>query len=126
MNDSLIMAALDDEQVAKAKQANGKNRRITHVVICGDYGRVFGTYNQCARHFSFFKNTFKKLFFEAKIVDSCRINDYQDTFEIENVLFAKIYEKEKRLTVKNKIQNHPKPPKSHLILSRRMKKADLY
>ena len=120
MNDSLIMATLTNEQIVKAKRYNGKGRRMTHVIICGEYGKVFGTEIQCLRLFSILKNTFRKLFSDVKIIESCQLTTYKETKNIEDVLFSKIYEK------REKIENKPQPPKSLLSLSRRMKKADLY
>ena len=31
----LILVTLNPEQIAKAKEANGKRKRITHALLCG-------------------------------------------------------------------------------------------
>jgi hypothetical protein len=47
----LVLAKLNDEQVALARQTNGARRRITHALLCGSYGQIFGTEKQCAKYY---------------------------------------------------------------------------
>ena len=47
----LILVKLSPDQIAAAKEANGRRRRITHALLCGPYGQRFDTERQCRRYF---------------------------------------------------------------------------
>ena len=47
MKHNLTLVILTPEQIARAKEANGSRKRITHALVCGPYGRMFGTERQC-------------------------------------------------------------------------------
>ena len=40
MKHDLTLVALNQEQITKAKEVNGKRKQITHAVICGPYGQL--------------------------------------------------------------------------------------
>ena len=76
----LVLVTLTAEQAAMAKEANGKRRRITHALLCGPYGRMFGTENQCWKYYATWREIFPELFeqaYEAGVVDN--FNDYEET-----------------------------------------------
>ena len=52
MKHNLTLVTLSDEQVAKAKVANGPRKRITHALICGPHGQMFGTEKQCLKYWT--------------------------------------------------------------------------
>ena len=37
------LVILTPEQIARAKAANGSRKRITHALVCGPHGKMFGT-----------------------------------------------------------------------------------
>lgn len=83
----LILAKLSEDQILKAKEVNGKNNRMTHVLICGKYGQRFGTEKQCLKYFDAWKDIFKDLFNEVKRLDSIEeIPSYETTFDLVNIL----------------------------------------
>ncbi|MBL0517986.1 MULTISPECIES: hypothetical protein [Aeromonas] len=62
MNNDLVLVTLGVEQIAEAKEANGKRKQITHALVVGNYGVMFGTEKQCMKYYSVWKNIFKELF----------------------------------------------------------------
>lgn len=51
MMHSLILVTLNAEQIKRAREANGRRKRITHALICGPYGQMFGTERECLKYF---------------------------------------------------------------------------
>jgi len=83
----LILAKLSDEQVAKAKNKNGERKKITHVLLCGDYGQRFGTEKQCLKYYNAWKDIFKELFESSSKSESIdTIPNYETTFDLINIL----------------------------------------
>ena len=78
-NHSLVLAALNDDQIAKAKQANGIRKRITHALICGPYGQMFGTEKQCMKYYSVWVEIFPLLFSQGVRTDGYEIVDFKTT-----------------------------------------------
>ena len=62
----LILVTLNPEQIAKAKEANGKRKRITHTLLCGHYGQIFGTEKHCLKYYTAWKQNFPTLFSRSK------------------------------------------------------------
>ena len=58
----LVLVTLTKEQIAKAKEANGPRKRITHALLCGPYGQMFGTENQCWKYYAAWSEIFSELF----------------------------------------------------------------
>ena len=52
MKYNLTLVILPPEQVARAREANGSRKRITHALVCGPYGQMFGTERQCLKYFT--------------------------------------------------------------------------
>lgn len=83
----LILAKLSNEQIAKAKSENGERKKITHVLLCGDYGQRFGTEKQCLKYYNAWKVIFKELFESSSKSDSIdTIPNYETTFDLVNIL----------------------------------------
>ena len=83
----------------RAKEANGKRKRITHALICGPYGQMFGTEKQCLKYFTVwdpayrievtpgrFKSMFPGLFDKAVRTDKFEIIDYKSTWGLTEKL----------------------------------------
>ena len=88
----LILVALDADQIRYAKRANGQRKRITHALLCGHYGQIFGTEKQCRKYFCAWDpnraNVFPHLFSRAREDRRCEIIDYRTTFNLVNKLIA--------------------------------------
>ena len=85
--EKLILAKLSEEQVTRAREANGKRKKITHVLMCGKYGNIFNTEKHCRKYFNAWRDIFKGLFdetVELKKIDL--IDDYHSAFDIVSFL----------------------------------------
>ena len=82
----LILVALSQDQICRAREANGKRKRITHVLVCGPYGQFFGTEKQCLKYWSVWTETFPSLFGRAVRLDAYELSDYLTTFDLVNIL----------------------------------------
>ena len=82
-------------QIEKAKAANGQRRQLTHALLCGPFGQMFGTEKQCRKYFDVwrpeylievkpghFKTMFPDLFSEGLEVERADIQDYRTTEEL--------------------------------------------
>lgn len=88
LKDSLILAKLSESQIAKAKEVNGKRKQITYALICGSYGKIFGTEKHCRKYFSAWIKVFPLIFCEATEMDNFKINDYKSDFNLVNKLIT--------------------------------------
>ncbi|CED58034.1 putative uncharacterized protein (plasmid) [Aliivibrio wodanis] len=88
MENSLILVALNDEQINKAKLINGQRKRITHALLCGSYGQMFGTEKHCLKYYNAWKDIFRNLFKETKSVQACEVDQYESTFNLVNILIS--------------------------------------
>ena len=99
MTHDLVLVKLNPSQIAQAKAANGERKRITHALLCGPHGQIFGTEKQCRKYFSAwdpacktevspgkFQATFPNLFRKAIEVERCPINAFESTFNLVNIL----------------------------------------
>ncbi|MEX2576803.1 MAG: hypothetical protein WD382_09165 [Halofilum sp. (in: g-proteobacteria)] len=84
----VLLVELDDEQVRKAKEVNGHRKQITHAVVCGEYGQIFGTEKQCRKYYSAWSEIFPKLFDGGKEVKGYEPASYESTFNLVNVLIG--------------------------------------
>ena len=85
----LILVKLSPDQIAAAKEANGRRRRITHALLCGPYGQRFDTEKQCRRYFEAWdpaRGMFPGLFRKAVETEHYRITDYQTTWDLVGTL----------------------------------------
>ncbi len=92
MKHTLTLVILTPEQIARAKEANGRRKRITHALVCGPYGQMFGTERQCLKYFTVwdpdhrievapgqFQAPFADLFDKAVKTTAYAISDYRTT-----------------------------------------------
>ena len=91
MKTNLILVALSPEQIQHAKDVNGNRKQITHALICGPYGQLFGAKKQCLKYFeawdpSNLQPIFPKLFDEAVEIDEYRITDYESTWDLVGIM----------------------------------------
>ena len=99
MND-LILVRLSKEQIDTAKALHGGRSRITHALICGEHGRLFGTEKHCRKYYSAWKDIFRSLFstvYETELYD---IDDYESTPE----LVIKLLEEHDKLECSNMVK----------------------
>ena len=95
MQYNLTLVDLTPEQIQKAKEANGSRKRITHALICGPYGQMFGTERQCLKYFTVwdpdyrievapgkFNAVFPELFDKAVKTTQFEITDYKSTWDL--------------------------------------------
>ena len=101
MKHDLTLVALNQEQITKAKEVNGTRKQITHAVICGPYGQLFGTEKQCLKYFSVWDPAYRievtsgkhvaifpNLFSKAVKTDRYEISNFEHTFNLVNKLIA--------------------------------------
>ncbi|SDX78091.1 hypothetical protein [Pseudomonas sp. NFACC08-1] len=86
MQHNLTFVQLTAEQIAFAKEANGSRKQITHGLICGPHGQIFGTEKQCQKYYSVWADTFPNLFDKGIKTNNFKINNYKETFNLVNIL----------------------------------------
>lgn len=86
MKHNLTLVQLSDEQIALAKEANGLRKQITHALICGPHGQIFGTAKQCQKYYSVWVDIFPHLFDKGVETNSFEIANYKGTFNLVNIL----------------------------------------
>lgn len=92
MKHNLTLVILTPEQIAHAREANGSRKRITHALVCGPHGQMFGTERQCLKYFTVwdpdhrievapgkFQALFADLFDKAVKTTAYAISDYRTT-----------------------------------------------
>ncbi|MAX33567.1 MAG: hypothetical protein CME72_10955 [Halomonadaceae bacterium] len=84
----VLLVELNDEQIRKAKVANGARKQITHAVVCGEYGQIFGTEKKCRKYYSAWSEIFPKLFDGGKEEKGHEPASYESTFDLVNILIA--------------------------------------
>ena len=102
MKHDLTLVRLNPEQIAEAKRVNGARKRITHALICGPYGQIFGTESQCLKYWEAwnprrkievskgkFRAIFPDLFGKAVKTDDFPIANFETTFDLVNELIAR-------------------------------------
>ena len=86
----LILVSLSEEQIELAKEANGRRKRITHALICGPFGQMFGTEKQCLKYFEAWSQIFPELFGRAYQLESYGdFENLESTFDLVNILIDK-------------------------------------
>lgn len=94
MKHNLTLATLTLEQTTAAKEANGKGKRITHALLCGPHGQIFGTETQCRKYWTAWNPArrpaiFPKLFDKAIETEECEITNFNTTFNLVNILLTR-------------------------------------
>ena len=101
MKHNLTLVILTAEQIARAKEANGRRKRITHALVCGPYGQMFGTERECLKYFTEwdpdhrievapgqFRALFADLFDEAVKTTAYPLSNYRTTPDLATRLMA--------------------------------------
>lgn len=86
MKHNLILVTLNQEQISRAKEVNGNRKQITHALICGPFGQIFGTEKQCTKYYAAWIEVFPLLFDKGIETDSHQVSDYKSTFDLVNKL----------------------------------------
>lgn len=86
MKPDLVLVTLNPEQIEKAKMKNGSRKRITHALLCGPYGQMFGTEKQCLKYYSVWSDIFRSLFSKSTKTCEHEISNYSSTFNLVNIL----------------------------------------
>lgn len=86
MKHNLILVTLNQEQISRAKEVNGNRKQITHALICGPFGQIFGTEKQCTKYYAAWTEVFPLLFDKGIETDSHQVSDYKSTFDLVNKL----------------------------------------
>ncbi len=107
---SLILVTLSPEQIAKAKEINGQRKRITHALLCGPHGQIFGTEKQCLKYWSAWNPEnrtpiFPKLFDKAVKTSRYEISDFESTLNLVEKL---IKAEEKAKIPESRLENTDK------------------
>lgn len=117
MKHNLILVQLNDEQIFLAKEANGQRKQITHGVLCGPYGQLFGTEKICRKYYSVWSRIFPQLFDKSLETKYSKVSSYKETFNLVNILIDQHGLLEK--TVIPNINHHqPQPQRPKGILAR--------
>ena len=122
MKDNLVLVKLNPDQISRAKEANGSRKRITHGLICGPYGQMFGSEKQCLKCFTVwdpayrieaapgkFESMFPGLFDKAVRTDKYEITDYKSTSDLTEKLI-KVSE-----SAQGKAQAREQPNRRHKV-----------
>ena len=101
MKHNLTLVILTREQIARAREANGSRKRITHALVCGPYGQMFGTERQCRKYFTAwdpdhrievapgqFQAPFAELFDQAVTTTAYTFSDYRATRDLPRRLMV--------------------------------------
>lgn len=101
MRHDLTLVRLNPEQIAKAKEANGARKKITHALICGPHGQIFGTEAQCLKYWEAwnprrktevskgkFRAIFPDVFRRAVKTANYPISNFETTFDLVNILMG--------------------------------------
>jgi hypothetical protein len=76
MESDLVLVSLNEEQITKAKKENGKRKQITHALVVGTYGIMFGTEKQCRKYYSAWRDIFKHLFGRCHEANTYDLNTF--------------------------------------------------
>ena len=91
----ILLVELTPQQIKHAKAENGERKRITHAVVCWNYGQIFGTEAQCRKYYSAWEKIFPALFDGGLEVKNHDFSNYESTFNLVNKLIAQNDELEK-------------------------------
>lgn len=84
----VVLVELNPDQIEKSKEINGSGKKITHAVICGRYGQIFGTEKQCREYYSAWSGMFPELFEGGEEKKDFEPSNYESTFDLVNILIA--------------------------------------
>lgn len=108
MKEKLVLVTLTEEQIVKAKEVNGSKNKITHALLCGSLGQMFGTEKQCNKYYSAWNSIYPLVFEHGVETDDYEIIDYKSTFNLVNIIIERNDNPKKSTTKKS---NDPKAKK---------------
>jgi len=85
-DEKLILVKLNKDQITRAKEVNGKRKTITHAVLCGSYGQLFGTEKFCRKYFSAWSKIYPDIFHQYYETDDIEIIDFQSISDLSTKL----------------------------------------
>lgn len=88
MKYTLSLVSINEDQIKKAKEINGMRKTITHALVCGPYGQIFGTEKNCRKLYSTWRRIFPLIFDKAEEVSEYPIENYATTFDLVNILIS--------------------------------------
>ena len=104
----LVLVKLNEEQRRWARDARPTSKKnITHAVLCGPYGQLFGTEIQCRDKFDLWRIVFKRLFRRAYESDNCVLTDYTSTADLVAILIDED-DCRRKLPIRAKLSGGPK------------------
>ena len=86
MKYNLILVTLNQAQIIKAKDVNGKRKQISHALICGPRGQIFGTEKQCRKYYSVWVDIFPHLFNKGIETDEYEVSNYESNVDLVSKL----------------------------------------
>ena len=87
MENNLILVSLTDDQISKAKDKNGSRKRITHALVVGNHGTMFGTEKQCRKYYSAWSDIFIHLFNKYYETDQYEFKTFKCSGNVVEKLF---------------------------------------
>lgn len=84
----LTLVTLNQEQIEKAKAVNDQRKQITHALVCGHHGQLFGTEKFCRKYYSTWLDVFPLLFDKCVETDNYEISDFESSADLVNKLMS--------------------------------------
>lgn len=87
MSEELILVRLTDEQADTARNAIGPRKRITHALVCGSHGKIFGTERFCRKYYDAWRTIFSDIFPDgARETETYKFDEYVSRFNMVTAL----------------------------------------
>jgi hypothetical protein len=115
MKEKLILVTLSEDQIKKAKEVNGARKQITHALLCGSSGQIFGTEKHCEKYYSAWSKIFPNVFSEAFKTNNHEITDYSSIFDLVSILIEKNDKEQKQVSATSATPKTTKPKKKGLF-----------
>ena len=84
----LVVVKLNKNQIGKAKKAHAKHEKITHVLLCGPYGQLFGTEDFCTKRAITWLEVFPYIFKKRKKISRAKLSNYESTWDLVGTLIT--------------------------------------
>ena len=88
MSKDLVMVTLNEQQIIQAKEENGKRKQITHALVVGSHGVMFGTEKQCRKYYSTWSDIFSHLFHKCYESTDWQLRCFVDSGNVVMSLIA--------------------------------------
>ncbi|WP_417691366.1 hypothetical protein [Pseudidiomarina sp.] len=91
MSEELILVRLTDEQAETARNAIGPRKRITHALVCGSHGNIFGTERFCRKYYDAWRTIFSDIFPDgARETETYKFDEYISRFDVVTALMNEL------------------------------------